>query len=72
MAAERERSRGPSARGGAAPAGPDVPIVVSLDLNGILTARMMLQCDIAVVYRTYELPDCATGRQRDRPNRAMS
>ena len=33
--------------------GPDVPIVISLDLHGILTQRMLEQVDALTVYHTY-------------------
>lgn len=33
--------------------GDDTPIVVSLDLHGILTDRMLTHCDAVVVYHTY-------------------
>ncbi len=33
--------------------GPDVPIVISLDLHGILTGRMIRQIDGMAIYRTY-------------------
>lgn len=44
--------------------GPDVPIVVSLDLHGILTDRMLRQIDGLAIYRTYPHVDFAdTGRR---------
>lgn len=33
--------------------GEDIPIVVSLDLHGILTERMLRQCDAVVAFHTY-------------------
>ncbi|MEO1017963.1 MAG: M81 family metallopeptidase, partial [Pseudomonadota bacterium] len=33
--------------------GPRIPIVISLDLHGILTARMLQNCDGIAVYHTY-------------------
>ncbi len=44
--------------------GPDVPLVVSLDLHGILTTRMLRQIDGLTVYHTYPHVDFAdTGRR---------
>ncbi len=40
-------------------AGPDLPIVISLDLHGILTARMLRQIDGLAVYHTYPHVDFA-------------
>ncbi|MCW3475282.1 M81 family metallopeptidase [Limobrevibacterium gyesilva] len=40
-------------------AGPDVPIVVSLDLHGILTDRMLRQVDGLALYHTYPHVDFA-------------
>lgn len=40
-------------------AGPDVPIVISLDLHGVLTARMLRQIDGMTVYHTYPHIDFA-------------
>lgn len=40
-------------------AGPDLPIVISLDLHGILTARMLAQVDALSVYHTYPHVDFA-------------
>jgi microcystin degradation protein MlrC len=40
-------------------AGPAVPVVVSLDLHGILTARMLRQIDGLAVYHTYPHVDFA-------------
>ena len=39
--------------------GPDVPIVVSLDLHGILTSRMLKQIEGLAVYHTYPHVDFA-------------
>jgi microcystin degradation protein MlrC len=44
--------------------GPDVPIVVSLDLHGVLTARMLHNCDAVVVYHTYPHEDFVDTGQR--------
>ena len=33
--------------------GEDIPIVISLDLHGILTDRMLQHCDAVVIYHTY-------------------
>ena len=44
--------------------GPDVPITVSLDLHGNVTARMVENADVLVAYRTYPHVDMAeTGRR---------
>ncbi|WP_186418109.1 M81 family metallopeptidase [Bosea sp. CS1GBMeth4] len=44
--------------------GPDMPIVISLDLHGILTDRMLRQVDGFSIYRTYPHVDFAdTGRR---------
>lgn len=44
--------------------GPDLPIVISLDLHGILTDRMLRQVDGLAIYRTYPHVDFAdTGRR---------
>jgi microcystin degradation protein MlrC len=40
-------------------AGPDVPLVVSLDLHGILTDRMLRQIDGLAIYHTYPHVDFA-------------
>ena len=40
-------------------AGPEVPIVISLDLHGVLTARMLRQIDGLAVYHTYPHVDFA-------------
>jgi microcystin degradation protein MlrC len=48
-------------------AGPDMPIVISLDLHGILTDRMLRQIDGLVLYHTYPHVDFAdTGRRAAR------
>lgn len=39
--------------------GPDVPIVISLDLHGILTERMLRQIDGLAIYKTYPHVDFA-------------
>ena len=39
--------------------GPDIPIAISLDLHGILTARMLQHCDGLAVYHTYPHADFA-------------
>ena len=45
-------------------AGPGIPIVISLDLHGILTDRMLRQVDGFAIYRTYPHVDFAdTGRR---------
>ena len=44
--------------------GPDMPIVISLDLHGILTDRMLRQVDGFAIYWTYPHVDFAdTGRR---------
>jgi microcystin degradation protein MlrC len=40
-------------------AGPDIPIVISLDLHGILTDRMLRQIDGFAIYHTYPHVDFA-------------
>ncbi len=40
-------------------AGPDIPIVISLDLHGILTDRMLRQVDGLAIYHTYPHVDFA-------------
>jgi len=40
--------------------GPDVPIVISLDLHGILTDRMLSQIDGLAIYHTYPHVDFAS------------
>jgi microcystin degradation protein MlrC len=48
-------------------AGPDMPIVISLDLHGILTDRMLRQIDGLALYHTYPHVDFAdTGRRAAR------
>ncbi|MEO7241910.1 MAG: M81 family metallopeptidase, partial [Variovorax sp.] len=44
--------------------GPDVPIVISLDLHGILTDRMLRQIDGLAIYHTYPHVDFASTGQR--------
>lgn len=44
--------------------GPDVPIVISLDLHGILTDRMLRNCDAIAVYHTYPHNDFTGTGQR--------
>ena len=45
-------------------AGPDIPIVISLDLHGILTDRMLRQIDGLAIYHTYPHVDFAdTGKR---------
>lgn len=44
--------------------GPHVPIVVSLDLHGLLTARMLSNCDAIAVYHTYPHNDFTSTGQR--------
>ena len=47
--------------------GPDIPIVISLDLHGLLTARMLSNCDAIAVYHTYPHDDfTSTGRRAAR------
>ena len=46
--------------------GEEIPIVVSLDLHGVLTDRMLEHCDAATVYHTYPHVDFsrrASGRR---------
>lgn len=45
-------------------AGPDVPIVISLDLHGILTDRMLQQIDGLAIYHTYPHVDFADTGER--------
>jgi microcystin degradation protein MlrC len=45
-------------------AGPDVPIVISLDLHGILTDRMLRQVDGLTLYHTYPHVDFADTGER--------
>lgn len=44
--------------------GPDIPIVISLDLHGILTDRMLSQIDGLAIYHTYPHVDFASTGQR--------
>jgi microcystin degradation protein MlrC len=44
--------------------GPDVPIVISLDLHGILTDRMLRQINGLAIYHTYPHVDFASTGQR--------
>src|SRR4051794_18995022 len=44
--------------------GPDIPIVVSLDLHGILTDKMLRNCDAVAVYHTYPHNDFTSTGQR--------
>jgi microcystin degradation protein MlrC len=44
--------------------GPDIPIVVSLDLHGLLTDRMLANCDAIAVYHTYPHNDFTSTGQR--------
>ncbi len=44
--------------------GPKIPIVISLDLHGILTDRMLRNCDGFAIYRTYPHVDFADTGQR--------
>ena len=47
--------------------GPDVPLVVSLDLHANTTERMLDECDGLIAYRTYPHVDMAdTGRRAAR------
>src|SRR5437868_5045408 len=47
--------------------GPHVPIVISLDLHGLLTARMLRNCDAITVFHTYPHNDfTSTGRRAAR------
>lgn len=47
--------------------GPEIPIVISLDLHGILTDRMLKNCNGFAIYRTYPHVDFAdTGRRAAR------
>jgi microcystin degradation protein MlrC len=45
-------------------AGPDIPIVISLDLHGILTDRMLRQVDGLAIYHTYPHVDFADTGER--------
>lgn len=44
--------------------GPAIPIVVSLDLHGVLTDRMLRNCDAIAVYHTYPHNDFTSTGQR--------
>ena len=44
--------------------GPDLPIVISLDLHGILTDRMLSQVDGLAIYHTYPHVDFASTGER--------
>lgn len=44
--------------------GPDVPIVISLDLHGLVTERMLRNCDAAAVFHTYPHNDFTSTGQR--------
>lgn len=44
--------------------GEDVPVVISLDLHGIVTDRMLTHADAVVVYHTYPHVDFATTGER--------
>lgn len=44
--------------------GPDIPIVISLDLHGILTDRMLRQINGVAIYHTYPHVDFASTGQR--------
>jgi microcystin degradation protein MlrC len=45
-------------------AGPEIPIVISLDLHGILTDRMLRQVDGLAIYHTYPHVDFANTGER--------
>ena len=45
-------------------AGADIPIVISLDLHGILTDRMLRQIDGLAIYHTYPHVDFADTGER--------
>jgi microcystin degradation protein MlrC len=45
-------------------AGPDIPIVISLDLHGILTDKMLRQVDGLAIYHTYPHVDFADTGER--------
>jgi microcystin degradation protein MlrC len=52
--------------------GPQIPIVISLDLHGLLTARMLSNCDAIAVFHTYPHNDfTSTGRRAARLMEAM-
>ena len=44
--------------------GPDVPIVISQDLHGILTERMLDHCDALTIYHTYPHVDFTSTGER--------
>ncbi len=44
--------------------GPDIPIVISLDLHGLLTDRMLSNCDAIAVFHTYPHNDFTSTGQR--------
>jgi microcystin degradation protein MlrC len=44
--------------------GPNIPIVISLDLHGLLTDRMLSNCDAIAVYHTYPHNDFTSTGQR--------
>jgi microcystin degradation protein MlrC len=44
--------------------GPDVPIVISLDLHGLLTDKMLRNCDAIAVFHTYPHNDFTSTGQR--------
>jgi microcystin degradation protein MlrC len=44
--------------------GPHIPVVISLDLHGILTDRMLKNCDAIAVYHTYPHNDFTSTGQR--------
>ena len=52
--------------------GPHVPIAISLDLHGVLTGRMLSNCDAIAVYHTYPHNDfTSTGQRAARLMEAM-
>ncbi len=44
--------------------GPQIPIMISLDLHGILTQRMLDNCDALMIYHTYPHVDLASTGER--------
>ena len=60
----RARSRRLSSGGVRGLAGPDMPIVISLDLHGIVTDRMLRQIAGVAIYHTYPHVDFANRRPR--------
>lgn len=44
--------------------GPDIPIVISLDLHGLLTDKMLRNCDAIAVFHTYPHNDFTSTGQR--------